>query len=738
MKYFLMICLICVSATIFAAPINQNTARQAAANWTTKWAPESFSSRAIDQVIPIKDANGTQLWLFQYADGFVLTGADDAVTPILAYGYNTKVNATQDNPSFQDYMKCRQQEVKQLIAQKADNRVTSEAWRALLANDFSRNDTRNLLPLVSTTWDQGWPYNMYCPADAAGSNGHVVVGCVATAMAQIMKYWNWPNTGVGSHSYYAYGYGNQSVNFGQTTYDWTQMPNSVGAPNEQVGTISYHCGVAVDMDYSASASGAQGYDAVDALIQNFRYSSGIQLLDRDSYTAATWNQMLITELNNARPVYYQGFGEGGGHAYVCDGYQGTDFFHFNWGWSGSYNGYFYTANLNPGGSEFNWNQAAMFNVEPLNYSISMVRLNLQSYNCQVGEDVPVSINTYTILPAWNVNSASFVIEFDADNMVYTGFDTANTMLAGATVNSTWLQPGRIAFAITSPTALFGAGTLLKLLFQPMLPGGYAFNLADFMYNTTPVTQITQTTINVTAAVNEPQNSVIDLVNAMHVSYNEIATVPVTTTFLMPSWNVLTSDFEINYPPDKVSWDGYDAVGCLAQNATITATNEVPGTVSLSLSFPSVLFGSGDLMKLQFLAIGNTTGVSMATVTPLNFYYGDVLVQNLQPGYIVLTPHVANEDELVVPEIAFSTTPNPFRESVQLSLNLTKPNQAAEIGIYNLKGQLVRKLYSSTLKGSKLDLNWDGKDDLRHDVKSGVYLIKVQAGNSNKTHKLLKL
>ncbi len=737
MKHIILISLICLATILMAAPISKDMAMQAATNWTHKWAPQDYQTRSFEEIIPISDIDTAQLYIFKYTDGFVLTSADDAAIPILAYGFNTVVDNIQENPAFRDYILCMQQEVKQIVTTRVDNRETSEAWRLILANDFSRNNTRSLLPLLTTRWDQGWPYNMYCPVDAAGPNGHVYAGCVATAMAQVMKYWNWPNTGVGSHSYYADSYGIQSANFGQTTYQWTQMPNSVGAPNEEVGKLLYHLGVSVDMGYSPSGSGAQSYNGVDALIQNFRYNSGIQLLSKEDYSTTTWNQMLKSELDNARPVYYHGFGEGGGHAFVCDGYQGTDYFHFNWGWSGSNDGYFYTGNLNPG-YVFNWDQGAMFNVYPSNYNISMAHLALESSNCQVGENVPVSIISYPILPQWNINSASFVMEYDYENMLYSGFETTNTMLDGATINTTILQPGRIAFTVNSATALFGAGTLLKIKFQPFVPGGYGFNLTDFAFNTSPITLITQTTIIVTADITEPQNSVIDLLNAMHVVYNQIATMPITTTFIMPSWNVLTASFTINYPADKVSWEGYDAIGCMSENATITVNSSVPGSLTIDINFPALLMGSGNLIKLQFRATGNTSSVELVTITPVDFYYGSIPVQNLQPGFIVLNPYTANEDELIVHNVVFSIAPNPFSNSTMLSLGQTKQNQNADIEIYNLKGQRVRKIHSGMIKGSKLDLNWDGRDDLRREVLPGVYLIKVQTTNFHKTLKLLKL
>ena len=737
MKYILLISLICITAVMFAAPVSREQAIQAATNWTNHWAPQDFVTRSIEKVIPIGDNVDTQLYLFQYANGFVLTSADDSAIPIVAYGYNTVVNETQDNASFKAFLNSKQQEMQQINSQRADNSVTSAKWRILLANQFDRTDTRNLNPLVQTRWNQGWPYNMYCPVDAAGSGGHVYAGCVATAMSQVMKYWNWPNTGVGSHSYYAYGYGNQSANFGQTTYNWTAMPNSVGGANEEVGRLLYQLGISVDMGYSPTGSGAQSYDAVDALETHFRYNAGIQLNSKYQYSEEAWDAMLTAELDNARPLYYHGFGDGGGHAFVCDGYQGTDYFHFNWGWSGSYDGYFLTDNLNPG-YEFNDGQGAMFNVYPLNYNMSMVKLSLQGNNCSVGEQTPIAINSLPIMPQWNVNNISFVIDYDASNMVYTGYESTQTMLDGGTITSNIIEPGRIAITGSCTNALSGAGTLLKVIFQPMMPGNYPFSMSDFSFNSTPVTLVSMTDIDVTADVMEPQNSVIDLMNAMHVPYNEIAEVPITTTFVMPGWNVQNISFIIHYPTDKVSWEGYNATDCLAEGAIITLNNSVPGAVSINISYEQVLYGSGNLIKLKFRATGNSSAVTLVTITPSDFYYGTNLVQNLSPGYIVLSPYTANDDETAAIVQNLTISPNPFKDTAKFKLEIAGQNQQTVIGIYNLKGQLVRKLYNANLKSNKLDLNWDGKDDLRHNAQSGLYLVKVQAGNFHKTLKLLKL
>ncbi len=213
---------------------------------------------------------------------------------------------------------------------------------------FSR-DFDNVDPLLSTLWNQGTYYNQLCPTDPNGPGGHVWAGCVATAMGQVMKYHDHPDQGTGSHSYYAAGYGTQSANFGVTTYEWSSMPNQINSNNLPIATLLYHLGVSVDMQYSPNGSGAYSSDARDALVDYFSYSPNAQLLPKNSFPIETFIYKLQNELNLNRPVYYSGSGSGGGHAFVCDGYQGDDYFHFNWGWSGYGDGYFYLNNLNPGG-----------------------------------------------------------------------------------------------------------------------------------------------------------------------------------------------------------------------------------------------------------------------------------------------------------------------------------------------------------------------------------------------------
>jgi hypothetical protein len=720
---------------LFALPVSQAVAQSAAQNWILRYAPTGYADRSIQKTTIITEGENNLLYLFETATGFVLTSADDAATPILGYGFGSKISSPDANPAFQAYIQYRKAEMNQIKALNLENSSTLPVWQQAVQNSFDRNDTRSINPLLITTWNQGWPYNMYCPADAAGPGGRVYAGCVASAMAQVMKYWNWPVTGQGSHSYYAYGYGTQSANFGNTTYNWDQMPNSVGTPNEAVARLMYHAAVAVDMGFSPDGSGAYSDDAAAALRQNFRYNNALQMRDKDSYSNSGWEQLLRDELDDVHPMYYHGSGEGGGHAFVCDGYQNTSYFHFNWGWSGAYDGYFYLNNLNPG-SSFNWGQGAIFDVHPVNYSLSSVRLSLQGTNCSVGDVSPLSIITYPVLPGWSVNNVSFNVEFDPDLVHYNGYDLTGTLLEGADVTAN-VQPGIISFTINTTNPIAGGGRLIKLNFQPLEPGNFAFFLSNFMFDTTAVTGISQTSVTVSSLVDLPQNSCIDLLNAMHVPHNQIATIPLTTTYVLPSWNVHNVSFLVSYQPEKVTWNSYDAAGTISENAEITVTNPSAGVLDFNLDFGTAdLWGSGNLLKLNFLATGNTGSTTVATILPQEFYYGTTAIQNLSPGYIVLQATTANTDDVAPAVSSMSVSPNPFSHNTTISVTLPKA-ALTELNIYNLKGQLVRSMRQTNAKAD-FEQVWDGRDQQNLNAAPGIYFVKLQAGKEQATKRILKL
>ena len=186
-----------------------------------------------------------------------------------------------------------------------------------------------------------------------------------------MKYWEYPSQGIGFHSYNEDDYGTLSANFASTTYNWAAMPNNVTSSNNAVATLMYHCGVSVDMNYGVGGSSAQTLDVANALINYFGYSPQIEGLYKTNYSNVQWINLLKTDLDNNRPIQYAGSGNGGGHSFVCDGYDNNDWFHFNWGWGGSSDGYFDLDYLNPGSlgtgggtGGFNTNQRAIIGIQP--------------------------------------------------------------------------------------------------------------------------------------------------------------------------------------------------------------------------------------------------------------------------------------------------------------------------------------------------------------------------------------
>jgi hypothetical protein len=412
-----------VKADIVSKEIASRAAKNHYFNYSTKKDYSSISLTLAYSKI-IDDQAVYYIFNVNNSNGFVIISAEDNVYPVLGYSFK---GSYDHQPSFDaaNFNYWMDNYAEQIIYARENlleaDAFISTAWKSLLENAPLGKDFDNVDPLLTTLWDQGTYYNQLCPSDGGGPGGHVWAGCVATAMGQVMKYHDFPPQGTGSHSYNCAGYGNQSANFGATTYNWSSMPNQLYSNNISVATLLYHLGVSVDMQYSASGSGAYSSDARDALVTYFGYSSNAQLLTKGSFPIETFENKLRNELNLNRPVYYSGSGNGGGHAFVCDGYQGTNYFHFNWGWSGYANGYFYLNNLNPGGYQFNQNQSAMFYVYPEGTATLAGPENFAAE--VVGEDVYLSWDTPSnkVLLGYNIYRNNVLIEYTAN----TEFTDAN-------------------------------------------------------------------------------------------------------------------------------------------------------------------------------------------------------------------------------------------------------------------------------------------------------------------------
>lgn len=310
--------------------------------------------------------------------GFVIVSADDRFRPIVGYSDERTFETENMSPELAFYLD------KIIEARNSSNAVlfdnTQQEWQSVMATGklLSRNRGRSVDYLVATKWNQDSPYNLYAPEASNGPGGRCYAGCVATAMSQIMKYWDYPEHGNGSHTYNSGGwwgpyYPNLNANFGATYYDWDNMPVKIngGSPQEQieaVATLMYHCGVSVNMGFAHDGSGANSEDVPGAIQQYFSYSSHAELKYRDSYSLTNWQNLLKESFDIGWPVYYSGHSEEGGHAFVCDGYDDDDLFHYNWGWGGSNDGYFVVDEIDYAGwagAIFNFVPTDVYNYMPM-------------------------------------------------------------------------------------------------------------------------------------------------------------------------------------------------------------------------------------------------------------------------------------------------------------------------------------------------------------------------------------
>ena len=318
------------------------------------------------------DKNITAFYVFNTTDGFVIVSADDCETPIIGYSNEGRFDPNNVPVQMEDYLQDFVARIQYGIENHIEaDEVTARQWELVKTTGRlnESKSTKAVEPLLTEMWEQGCLYNSLCPEMGKVPCGHAEVGCVAVAMGQIMHYWRYPTKGWGSHSYNNTGI-QLSADFGNTTYDWDHMPdslteNSTDTEIEAVATLLFHCGVSVDMKYQSNGSGADSGDVPDALVYYFNYSRRLHIEKRsDCNDDNEWLSKLKACLDLQQPIYYGGKGSVGSHAFVCDGYDNNDLLHFNWGW-GRANGYFALGHLNPlSGYSFNEKNFAILDINP--------------------------------------------------------------------------------------------------------------------------------------------------------------------------------------------------------------------------------------------------------------------------------------------------------------------------------------------------------------------------------------
>ncbi|MDE6682885.1 MAG: C10 family peptidase [Muribaculaceae bacterium] len=305
------------------------------------------------------------LYVYTTSEGYMILPDNDEAPALLAYSENADFTA-KGNPGLEYWLDYYNRELSYLNSQKGLKKAPVEAK--------ARPSRKPIAPLTETRWNQGAPYNDMCPLD---NGARSVTGCVATAMAQVMKYHNYPEKGKGTHSY-LWETGNKTLSFdyGNTTFDWANMTNTYGdsSTDEQkkaVATLMYACGVSVDMGYTSNESSASTITMGQSFLEYFDYDKGLWMPMRDYYGLYDWEDMIYADLEKGLPVLYAGQGTAGGHQFICDGYSEDGYFHFNWGWGGMSDGYFLLTALNPaslgiggGAGGFNSGQQIALGVQP--------------------------------------------------------------------------------------------------------------------------------------------------------------------------------------------------------------------------------------------------------------------------------------------------------------------------------------------------------------------------------------
>lgn len=337
--FFCLICLV-MFGQVWSATVSESQALEIANRFVAGHTRAMGSLRLTHAAPAVKMSQEASYYVFNSSvagGGFVIVAGDDRVPAVLGYSDSGALDMS-DMP-----------EAMQHLLESYAEQIAALDEGAVVAAHVS---ARPVAPLLKCEWSQNKPYNTMLPVLSSGDNAHV--GCVATAMAQVMYYWQWPNRSL--RTIPAYVSKTLSINMpalSPVSFNWSSMKDTYRTDETQtqaaraVAQLSLYCAQSVKMDFKDNSSSAFASDIPLAMYTYFDYSPRAKYLQRRYFTTQEWEQMVIDELVARRPVIYRGEKASGGHAFVCDGYEGNGMFHINWGWNGNSNGYFLLSVLNP-------------------------------------------------------------------------------------------------------------------------------------------------------------------------------------------------------------------------------------------------------------------------------------------------------------------------------------------------------------------------------------------------------
>lgn len=689
----LLLAIMAFSLLAEAKPVSISTARITAINTlSSTQTDQKYTLNTGTQPIILQRDGKSLIYIFQLEPvGFIMVSADDASYPVIAYSTESNYQSENQPDNFSAWIKGYADQINYAIETNSlPDTKTLTAWENALnpvQNAATKSPSNTVAPMITSTWDQGAPYNYLCPEDQGGSGGHVWAGCVATAMSQVANYWRWPLQGTGSHGYNS-SYGYLFADYGNSTYNWEEMTNSANGQNFQMAQIQYHMGIAVDMMYGPGGSGAYSDDAANALVNYFGMDAGTHLEYAPSPINDSWKSLIKSELEAGRPLYYHGFGSGG-HAFNLDGYENTDYFHFNWGWSGSFNGYYYLDNLNPGGYSFTEGQGAIVGIQPTGsypyYCNSTDTLRMYQGTIEDGSGpldsyLGSSNCGWLIMPEDSILNIKLTFHrFDLGNegdalVIHDGPDSYSPILATLSGSSI-------------PTAVVSTGGAMFIKFTSNSGNNFGGWFASYVANKaiycTGITNFT-----------EPSGSVTDGSGTFDYRSNSVCRyriMPDSAASITLTFDEFNTFDENDYLKIYNLNDGsllYSLSG-----------NQNPGTL---------VFNTGKLL-LMFHSdnVNNANGWT--------FHYSSSVTTGIDEPQTIAGLHIY---------------PNPANESLNLEF-LNKNSQKFEISLIDLKGTKLLSFPETAGNNEFIEKRIEVSS-----IPGGVYLLKLASDNETITRKVI--
>jgi hypothetical protein len=524
--------------------------------------------------------------------GYVIVSASDRMRPIVAYSPTGHIDDTAELPqqlrSWLDLLA----DATRYVDAHPEAAITTAQTAAL--SDFAP-----IAPLLGNiAWDQNDPYSLLCPRKYP-------TGCMATALAQVMRYHRYPEHGLGSNSYTNSATSQTlSVDFSEQTYQWDLMRETYDATateeeRQEVAKLMYHCGVALNMAYAADNSGSTAPYYLAATIDYFGYNDLTTLQYRNMYTYDEWNRLLYAQLAAGRPILFSGQASSGGHAFVVDGYRSNGYYHVNWGWSGQYDGYYDISILNPVGvgagaavsdNGYSLEQSAVLQLTPeahVGQYFSPVAgegaLTATTKSTTVGGTMKVRMTNLTNYSPKAISGEVYALIEGADNTWTCPISDLNIAASGINMNTT-----NISTDITLPADLTDGTYTLRPYFRAA--GGDSTAVLRFRISSAGY--LTLTVANGKVTVSKPA---LDLqLSASDWSFDEEEVVVGTTNRIAVT---VTNRSEETY------------VGRFALEL------EDPTSSTTTVSSDSILhLAAGDSVRVSFAASFNTAGEWVASLS----------------------------------------------------------------------------------------------------------------------------